>query len=85
MNDQEIKLIVGGIHTDKRGRLEFFNNFDMSLVKRIYFIKHFNVNVIRAWQGHKIESRWFKCIKGEFKIKLVKNKQVSLCLNFHIL
>ena len=65
------KIISGGNFRDDRGQLEFFNEFDMSPVKRLYFTTHFNTNTIRAWQAHKIESRWFLCVKGSFKVKLV--------------
>lgn len=65
------KIISGGNYSDERGQLEFFNEFDVSPVKRIYFTTHFNTNTIRAWQAHKIESRWFLCVKGSFKVKLV--------------
>lgn len=70
----EPKLIDGGNYVDERGELHFFNKFDMSNIKRVYFTKHFDTNVIRAWQGHKIESRWFISIQGSFKVKLIKIK-----------
>ena len=28
--------------------------------------------IVRAWQGHKIEQRWFSAINGSFKIGLIK-------------
>jgi dTDP-4-dehydrorhamnose 3,5-epimerase len=65
------KLITGGNYTDERGKLDFINDLDMSLIKRVYFTTHFDTDVVRAWQGHKIESRWFICVKGSFIIKLV--------------
>lgn len=65
-------LITGGNHEDERGKLEFYNNFDMSCIKRIYFTTHLCTEVVRAWQAHKIENRWFCCTKGSFKVKLVK-------------
>ncbi|RSC93564.1 dTDP-4-dehydrorhamnose 3,5-epimerase family protein [Tenacibaculum singaporense] len=65
-------LIKGGKYVDERGKLEFFNDFDMSPIKRLYFTTHFDTNVVRAWQGHTIESRWFYCVKGSFTVKLVK-------------
>ena len=65
-------IIKGGNYTDERGELEFFNEFDMSPIKRIYFTTHFDIEVIRAWQGHKIESRWFCAVKGSFQVKLIK-------------
>lgn len=66
------KIILGGNYTDQRGQLDFFNEFDMSPIKRVYFTTHFDVDVIRAWQGHTIESRWFICVKGGFTVKLVE-------------
>lgn len=66
------KLIRGGLHEDHRGKIEFFNDFDMSLIKRVYFTTPISTEEIRAWQGHKIESRWFLCVRGSFKVKLAK-------------
>ncbi|NJO88260.1 MAG: hypothetical protein HC831_04265 [Chloroflexia bacterium] len=64
-------LIQGNIHTDRRGRIQYFNEFDMSLIKRIYTIFP-KIGFIRAWQGHKIESKWFYCIKGSVCINTIK-------------
>lgn len=65
-------LITGGKHIDERGCIKFINDFDMSAVKRLYFTEHFTTDVIRAWQAHIVEKRWFLCVEGEFLIKLVK-------------
>lgn len=65
-------LIEGGSHVDGRGKVSFINQFDMSLVKRIYYTEHFSKSIVRAWQAHKIEKRWFLCTQGTFKVKLVK-------------
>lgn len=65
-------IIKGGRYLDERGKLEFYNDFDMSIIKRVYFTTHLDTQTIRAWQGHKIESRWFICIEGSFIIKLVE-------------
>lgn len=65
-------IIKGGKYQDERGKLEFYNDFDMSIVKRVYFTTHLDTQTIRAWQGHKIESRWFICVEGSFTIKLVE-------------
>lgn len=68
----DIKLIQGGAHSDKRGTLEFFNDFDMAEIKRLYIIQFDGLIDIRAWQGHKVEQKWFFPIFGSFEIKLVK-------------
>jgi dTDP-4-dehydrorhamnose 3,5-epimerase-like enzyme len=66
------KIITGGSHSDTRGTLCFNNDFDASAIKRIYVIENSGTDFIRAWQGHKIEQRWFSVIKGSFKIKLIE-------------
>ena len=65
-------IIKGGKYIDDRGELNFFNDFNMSLIKRVYFTTHFKTNIVRAWQGHKIESRWFCCVNGSFIVKLIE-------------
>ena len=64
-------LIKGGTHTDQRGRLDFINTFSLSNIKRMYMTTQYDINVVRAWQGHKIESRWFFCVQGHFTVKLI--------------
>lgn len=65
-------IIKGGLHIDDRGKMTYINDFDLSITKRFYTIQHTNTEVIRAWQGHKIETKWFYVIKGTFKIAKVK-------------
>ena len=72
MNEVEPYVIKGGTYTDERGALEFYNDFDMSQIKRVYFTTHFDKRSIRAWQGHKIESRWLCSVKGGFHVKLIE-------------
>ena len=72
MNKTRPYIIKGRNYTDERGELEFFNEFDMSPIKRVYFTTHCDIEVIRAWQGHTIESRWFRCVNGAFNVKLVE-------------
>ncbi len=72
INQKEISVITGRLHKDERGTLSFFNDFDMTPVKRFYFIEHPNTNIIRAWQGHQTEQKWLYAIKGCFIVVLVK-------------
>ena len=62
------KLLKGDTFSDDRGTLSFVNDFDLLPVKRMYSIIHTDKNVVRAWQGHQHESKWFKCIKGSFVV-----------------
>lgn len=64
-------LIKGETYKDHRGTLSFVNDFDMTKVVRMYSIEP-NINVIRAWQGHKKETKWFYVAKGSFLVKIVK-------------
>lgn len=65
-------IIEGGKFSDERGEIQFVNDFDMSEIKRFYTIFHPNTSIVRAWQGHKIETRWFYCTEGSFDIRIVK-------------
>lgn len=61
-------LVKGNSFSDQRGILCFVNDFDFKGIKRFYTITHPDINVFRAWQGHKIESKCFFVTKGEFII-----------------
>lgn len=67
-----MKIIKGGSYSDERGSLRFVNDFDMSDVKRFYTITHTDPEVVRAWQGHKVESKFFFCVSGSFTAAAVK-------------
>ncbi len=62
------EILNGGKFSDIRGELSYNNNFDMLPVKRFYILKHINKSIIRAWQGHRIEHKYFMCIKGSFVV-----------------
>jgi dTDP-4-dehydrorhamnose 3,5-epimerase-like enzyme len=50
----------------------FYNNdFDLTNIKRMYVIENSSKDVIRAWQGHAIEQRWFSATQGSFNIQLI--------------
>jgi hypothetical protein len=65
-------LINGNKHSDTRGSLLYNNDFDVSAIKRMYFLENTDTTLLRGWQGHKIEQRWFIAVQGSFCIKLVK-------------
>ena len=48
-------LIQGNISIDQRGVLKYNNDFDLTEIKRLYIIQNDSKNIIRGWQGHKIE------------------------------
>ena len=65
-------LITGEVFEDERGILRSFNLFNMSEIVRLYEIAPKSQELIRGWQGHKLEKKWFRCITGSFVINLVK-------------
>lgn len=69
MNPQ---LIAGNKHQDERGVITYNNDFDASIIKRIYTIENSSIDFIRGWQGHQTEQRWFACINGSFEISVVQ-------------
>lgn len=90
MNIKTPQLLEGGIYTDERGELSYVNDFDLENVKRVYVIKHPDKKIVRAWQGHQQEHKYFKCLKGSFvlawkKIDDFSNPTDNNAPNFTIL
>jgi len=69
---QQPEIIAGGIHRDVRGALAHVNDFDMSRVLRFYSIEHPDTGIVRAWQGHKEEEKWFYVTRGAFQVRLIR-------------
>lgn len=63
-------LIKGGLASDDRGSLSFINNFSLLGFKRFYIIEN-NNQLIRAWHGHRHESKVFIPIIGSWKVVLL--------------
>ncbi len=63
--------IEGTTFSDTRGKIKFFNTFDMSQIVRFYEISPDNTSIIRGWQGHHNEKKWFYCHSGSFVINTV--------------
>jgi len=67
-----MQLIKGNIHKDQRGIVKFVNDFHFENVKRFYTITHPYTNITRAWQGHKLETKYFYVTKGSFLINWIQ-------------
>jgi dTDP-4-dehydrorhamnose 3,5-epimerase len=67
-----MKLINGNAHSDHRGSVRFVNDFDFENVVRFYVISHPDTSVIRAWQGHQKETKYFFVVKGSFRLCWIK-------------
>jgi dTDP-4-dehydrorhamnose 3,5-epimerase len=84
------KLIEGGSFKDERGTLQFVNDFNFKRIKRFYTISHPDTAIVRAWQGHKIETKYFFATKGKFLVSWVEidnwvNPDKNLRVNKQIL
>ncbi|PDS23137.1 cupin domain-containing protein [Flavobacterium branchiophilum] len=77
-----MQVIKGATFEDFRGIVKFVNDFDMTKVVRMYSI-YPNKNVIRAWQGHKMEYKWFFVAKGAILVK-VRNMLTNEVHDFHL-
>ena len=71
MKQVKFELIEGGIYGDERGELSFVNDFNFKDVVRFYTIKNKDLSVIRAWQGHQYETKYFYVLEGSFLISLI--------------
>ena len=65
-------LIQGDHYEDERGKLSFINQFDLKGFRRFYVVTHPDSRVVRAWQGHKQETKCFICLSGAFEIRVVE-------------
>lgn len=72
MTNNQLLITVGNRHQDNRGSITYNNEFDASIIKRIYTIENHSVDFVRGWQGHKIEQRWFAAMKGTFEISVIQ-------------
>lgn len=66
-----IMQIKGSIFSDRRGKIKFFNTFDMANIVRFYEISPASTEIIRGWQGHHKEKKWFYCYTGAFVINTI--------------
>lgn len=67
-------IIKLSTHYSTSYEVNHFNDFDISSFKRIYFVSPKNCKQIIGWNIHKIESKLFNCIEGEFEVRVVDLK-----------
>ena len=84
------KIIQGGSFIDHRGVMRFVNDFKFDDVVRFYFIKHLDIDFVRAWQGHQFEKKYFYPISGSFVVAWVRiddfmNPPPTLIPGYHII
>jgi dTDP-4-dehydrorhamnose 3,5-epimerase-like enzyme len=68
---EPVKLIQGNRFEDHRGTLNFFNEFSFDEVCRVYTITPSSTELVRAWQGHALEHKYFMVAYGRFAVAWV--------------
>jgi dTDP-4-dehydrorhamnose 3,5-epimerase-like enzyme len=58
------EIIKGGQFVDDRGILSFVDAVPFENIKRVYIVKNFSVDTVRAFHGHKIEEKFVLVISG---------------------
>lgn len=65
-------VISGGLHIDERGEISYVNDFNFSDVKRFYIVSNKSTEIIRAWQGHKVEQKYFFLVTDAYLVCAVE-------------
>jgi dTDP-4-dehydrorhamnose 3,5-epimerase-like enzyme len=68
----EPRLIKGALVTDDRGEVGFVNDFDFADVKRFYLVSNHAAGFVRAWHGHRRESKYVTVVQGAMLIACVQ-------------
>ena len=58
------EILRGGVAVDDRGEVGFVNEFTFDGVKRFYTVANHCRGFVRAWHGHKAESKYVLAVSG---------------------
>jgi dTDP-4-dehydrorhamnose 3,5-epimerase len=64
-------LLQAAAFYDQRGVLCAWAAFNLKSIVRMYAIEPANTNIIRAWQGHFKERKWFYAASGSFEVQTI--------------
>lgn len=68
-------IVEGKRFVDTRGYLSFINDLDLTKYKRFYTVENHRQGFIRAWHGHKKESKAVVCLRGAAKIAIINMEE----------
>lgn len=71
-NIKRPKILTAESAIDDRGQIIFANSFDFKNIKRFYVVSNHRSRFIRAWHGHKKESKFIIVLHGTALICAVK-------------
>ncbi len=67
-----LSVIEAGMAVDDRGQIQFCNGFDMKEIQRFYIVSNHQSQFIRAWHGHKKETKHAFVVTGAAIFAAVK-------------
>jgi dTDP-4-dehydrorhamnose 3,5-epimerase-like enzyme len=65
-------LMTGGLAVDDRGEVGFVNDFQFENVKRFYTVSNHRQGFVRAWHGHRRESKYVTAVCGAALVGAVR-------------
>ena len=65
------EILEASAFQDQRGVLNAWADFDLKPIVRMYAIETANTSIIRAWQGHFKERKWFYVTSGGFEVQTI--------------
>jgi dTDP-4-dehydrorhamnose 3,5-epimerase len=66
------QLIEGGLAVDDRGEVAFVNGFSFAGLRRFYAVSNHAAGFIRAWHGHRYESKQVMVLRGSALVAAVR-------------
>lgn len=66
-----VEILEGNVFVDDRGNVRFVNDFDFDNVKRFYQVENHERGFIRAWHGHRKESKYVYVPKGSIWVGVI--------------
>jgi dTDP-4-dehydrorhamnose 3,5-epimerase len=70
--DKEPRLFQGRCAIDDRGAVSFVNDFNFAEVKRFYTVTNHRAGFVRAWHGHKHETKYCTAIGGALLVCCIR-------------
>ncbi len=67
-----IQIYQGEAFVDDRGIVSFINELNLAKWKRFYFVENHRAGFVRAWHGHKFESKLIIPISGIIQVSAVR-------------
>ena len=65
------ELLQASAFHDQRGVLHALAGFGLKPIVRMYAIEPASTDIIRAWQGHFKERKWFYAASGSFEVQTI--------------